>query len=117
MNPLDLDMDPQAQLVDAATVYAEGYLAGVRTAVNMITGHSAYWVCPQCTANNKAGTDKSLIKRLMHHITEWRSRVYHNQWLAQQGRPAGMPELPDREATFKRLRAFMLMHPETDHAD
>ncbi|WP_266170762.1 hypothetical protein [Dyella subtropica] len=86
--------------VDAATVYAEGMLAGLRTAANII-----------------GRTDQGDIPPQLHaQVRAWRATVYHNEWLAQQGRAAPMPTLPNRDALMARIHAFLLTFPDTDDA-
>jgi hypothetical protein len=128
--------------VDAATVYAEGKLSGLRDAANLIErggagvltplqrkaldeifdrcadacGDAAFWreqrkaigaVLSRC--------ELSVPPSLMHLIRDWRAHVYHNQWLAEQGRPAAVPNMPDRGAILARIHAFLLTFPDTDH--
>lgn len=82
--------------LDAATVYAEGVLAGLRTACNLI-GRS----------------DMSDIPPHLHaQVREWRARVYHNQWLAQQGRAAPCPDMPPREQLIARIHHFLNTFPD-----
>lgn len=87
--------------VDAATVYAEGMLAGLRTACNIVGRKDQGDIPPQLHAQVRA----------------WRATVYHNAWLAGQGTPAEMPNLPDREQLMARLHLFLLSFPDTDYAD
>lgn len=87
--------------VDAATVYAEGVLAGLRTACNVI-GRS----------------DVGEIPPELHKLVRaQRATVYHNQWLAERGRPAGFPQLPSRDELLARIHVFMEMFPEFRHVD
>lgn len=77
--------------MDAATVYAEGMLAGLRTACNII-GRKDYGDIPPA------------LHRL---VREWRSHVYHNQWLAEQGRPGALSSIPDRSQLMQRFDLFL----------
>ncbi|MHA6203508.1 hypothetical protein ACXU4B_03675 [Dyella soli] len=87
--------------VDAATVYAEGMLAGLRTACNVLGGKDSADIPP----------------RLHALVREWRAHVYQNEWLAQQGRAADLPNLPDRAQLMARLHAFLMTFPDIDYAD
>lgn len=84
--------------VDAATVFAEGVLSGLRTAANLV-GRSDVGLIPP---------------ELSHAIMVWRSVVYHNQWLAMKGRPADLPPLPDRTVLMARIDAFLALFPDAD---
>jgi len=86
-------------VVDAATVYAEGVLAGLRTAANLIGRADVGLIPPE----------------LQHQVKVWRSVVYHNQWLASKGRPADLPAIPDRSELIARIDAFLALFPEADH--
>lgn len=88
-------------LVDAAVVYAEGVLAGLRTACNVI-------------GRNDAGDIPPELHRL---VRTQRAIVYHNQWLAERGRPADFPDLPSRDELLARIHVFMGMFPEFRHVD
>lgn len=57
--------------VDAATVYAEGVLVGLRMACMYVGRDDA----------------KAIPPGLSKAVTEWRANVIHREWLAQQGRP------------------------------
>lgn len=86
-------------IVDAATVYAEGMLAGLRTACNLI-----------------GRDDQGLIPPRLHALVrEWRARAIHNQWLAERGRAEAFPDLPSREQLLARIHAFLMTFPDTDH--
>lgn len=87
--------------VDAATVYAEGMLAGLRAACNIVGRHDAGDIPPQ-------------LSRL---VTEWRAHVYHNQWLAERGRPADLPPVPDRAHVLARIHAFLATFPDVANVD
>jgi hypothetical protein len=87
--------------VDAATVYAEGVLSGLRTACNILGGKDSSDMPPKFHAQ----------------VREWRAVVYHNQWLAEHGNPAAFPDLPRRDELLARIHTFLLMFPEFDHAD
>ena len=128
-------------IVDAATVYAEGKPSGLRDAANLIergsggvltvhqrraleevflrcaeaSGDAAFWrdqrraieaILSRC--------ELSVPPALMTLIRDWRANVYHNQWLAEVGRPASVPEMPDRRAILARIHAFLLTFPDTD---
>lgn len=86
--------------VDAATVYAEGVLAGLRTACNII-GRGDYGDLPP---------------QLERQVREWRAHVYHNQWLAEHGRPAPAPDLPSREQFIARIHAYLCTFPDMSDA-
>jgi hypothetical protein len=75
-------------MVDAATVYAEGMLAGLRHACAIVGRQDAGAIPPQ-------------LSRL---VTEWRANVIHREWLAQQGRP-----VPHEESEQARSRIFAVL--------
>lgn len=61
---------------DAAQVHAEGVLSGLKTALNILVRSNGFTV----------------PLALRRAVTEWEANVIHYEWLAQQGRPASVPE-------------------------
>lgn len=128
-------------IVDAATVYAEGKLSGLRDAANVIERGSrsvltaqqrkaldeVFDRCAEACGDDAFWRDErraveailsrcelSVPPALMTLIRDWRANVYHNQWRAQVGNPSPMPEMPDRSAILARIHAFLLTFPDTD---
>ena len=108
-------------VVDAATVYTEGVLAGLRTACNIIGRHD----CRRLSARQKRflvkvfghcefGVVPPELERL---VTTYWSTAIHNDWLARRGTPAGCPQLPDRSVLISRIDAFLQLFPEQAHDD
>ena len=56
--------------VDAGVVYAEGMRNGLRTAINLFA---------------RSGGEVPPVLRA--ELTAWTARVFHREWLADQGRP------------------------------
>lgn len=121
--------------VDAATVYAEGVLAGLRTACNVLDKAGAGLLTPpqrkavdvvlaSCTRDQREKLRAALsvcelnIPPQLHALVRaQRAVVYHNQWLAERGRPARLPDMPARDVLMARIHAFMQVFPEFDHDD
>jgi hypothetical protein len=130
--------------VDGATVYAEGMLAGLRTACNLIekggagllTGRQRKAIDAVFAACEAQATDKafwqqqrdalhaalaacelSVPPKLLAQVREWRAIAIHNQWRADVGNPAALPIIPSRDVLLPRIHTFLLMFPEFDHAD
>ena len=127
-------------IVDAATVYAEGKLSGLRDAANVIErGNGSVLTvqqrkavfdrCAEACGDRPFWQDQrraleAILSRcelsvpppLMTLIRDWRANVYHNQWRAQTGNPSSMPDVPDRSAILARIHAFLLTFPDTDDA-
>ena len=87
--------------VDAATFYAEGVLAGLRTACNIIGRTDDGDVPPQLQAQ----------------VREWRAHVYHYQWLASRGFPADPPAFPERSTVMALIHAVLHDFPEVSDDD
>ena len=107
--------------VDAATVYAEGVLAGLRTACNIIGRHDVRrlskaqkQVLVDVFGHCEFGVIPPELERL---VTAYRSIAIHNDWLARRGTPADLPVLPDRAALIARIDAFLQLFPEQSHDD
>lgn len=62
--------------VDAATVYAEGFHAGLKEALRILLRSSG----------------ASVPLSLRRKVTEWEANMIHRQWLADQGRPVSLAE-------------------------
>lgn len=130
-------------VLDAATVFAEGRLSAFRDAANILEKGNAGLlngyqrreiekVFDRCAA--KVGDApwwreqyRVLIAQLSHcelsvppamqaKVREARAIVYHNAWLAVQGRPADVPNLPPREQLLSRIHAYLIQYPDTDDA-
>jgi len=63
-------------IVDAGTVYAEGFHAGLKEALRMLL-------------RTKGATVPLSLRR---RLTEWEAHVIHRQWLAERGRPVPFEE-------------------------
>lgn len=130
--------------VDAAAVHAEGVLAGLRTACNLLdkagagllTGAQRKAIDAVFSACEAGATDKafwrqqrealyaalaqcelSVPPKLHAQVREWHAIAIHNQWRAQMGNPAPFPNLPARDALLPRIHTFLLMFPEFDHGE
>ena len=121
--------------VDAASVYAEGVLSGLRTACNVLDKRGGGLlsvpqrdalerVLVRCTCDVRdellavlACCELNVPPQLHVLVRAQRATVYHNQWLAECGGPAGLPALPGREELMARIHAFMVMFPEFAHVD
>lgn len=120
-------------LVDAATVYSEGVLAGLRTASAIVgrtddafashlaTALLAAKALPRGEARDTIVASLDLLRpvapplKLQALVREWRATVYHNQWLAERGTPAPCPSAPSRDQLLSRIHAFLMTFPDTDH--
>jgi hypothetical protein len=107
--------------VDAATVYAEGVLAGLRSACNIIGRHDSRKLTARqrrflvkVFGHAEFGVVPPELERL---VTAYRSIAIHNDWLARRGTPAECPLLPDRAALIARIDAFLQLFPEQSHDD
>lgn len=87
------------EFVDAATVYAEGRLSGLRMAAQIIGKHDQADIPPEIT-------------RL---VRELRCTVYHNQWMYQRGHAVPLELLPDRTELIARIAAFLDLFPGDSH--
>jgi len=86
-------------VVDAATVYAEGQLSGLRMAAQIIGRHD----------------DADIPPELTRKVRELRCTVYHNQWMAEHAAPVPMPDLPPRAELIARIAAFLDLFPGDSH--
>lgn len=86
-------------LVDAATVYAEGQLSGLRMAANIIGRHDERDIPPELTR---------LVRQL-------RCTVYHNQWMYQHGHAVPLGDMPTRDELIARIAAFLDLFPGESH--
>ena len=120
-------------IVDAATVYAEGKLSGLRDAANLIErangsvltaqqrraldelfdrcadacGDKAFWRDQRKALEAiLSRCELSVPPSVMTLIRDWRANVYHNQWRAQVGNPSPMPDMPDRSAFLARIHGI-----------
>lgn len=129
--------------VDAATVFAEGRLSGFRDACNMLekanggllnnyqrrvidqvlrrcadkAGDAPWWRDEYRTLMAQLSVcELSVPPSMAAKVREARAIVIHNAWLAQQGRPADLPNLPPREQLLSRIHAYLIQYPDTDNA-
>lgn len=82
-------------IVDAATVYAEGQLSGLRMAAQIIGRHD----------------DRDIPLELIRLVREARCTVYHNQWMHQHGHAVLFDQLPSRAELIARIAAFLDLFP------
>jgi len=82
-------------IVDAATVYAEGQLWGLRMAAQIIGKYD----------------DADIPPALTKLVRELRCTVYHNQWMYQHGHAVPLHQLPDRTQLVARIAAFLDLFP------
>lgn len=130
-------------ILDAATVFAEGRLSAFCDACNLLekanggllnnyqrrvieqifdrcaqrAGDAPWWKAEYRMLMNQLSTCELSVPPSVHaKVREARATVIHNAWLAQQGRPADLPNLPPREQLMARIHAYLIQYPDTDHA-